>query len=79
MYNENIFTHVPWVTHEIQKIIISINEIMVSISIDIQMLQNSHIMMQSKIVNIYVHEQPMMVKNNTPICIQVHFACFIRF
>jgi len=79
MYNENIFTHVPWVTCEIHKIIVSINEIMVSILIDVQMLQNNHIMIRSKIVNIYVHEQPMMVKNNTPICIQVQFVCFVRF
>jgi hypothetical protein len=76
MYNENSFTHVPWIAHEIHKIIVSTNEIVVSISINVQMLQNGHIMIRSKIVNMYVHEQPMMVKNSTPICVQVHFVFY---
>jgi hypothetical protein len=57
VHNRDLFTHVLWILQEILKIIISMCEILTLILVDIQMLQNVHIMIGLGIINAYVYEQ----------------------
>lgn len=56
VHNKDLFTHILWISQEIFKIIISMCEILALILVDIQMLQNVHIIIVFRIVNVYMYE-----------------------
>jgi hypothetical protein len=49
------------------------SEILTLILVNIQVLQNAHIMIRPRVVSVYVHEESMIVNNN---CV-VHFINLI--